>query len=91
MKAKDVLFCKHDQQLDRRGTQKLVVGLRDEKHIFRARFARRVSAKMRARAAGSRKAENTVKTKRTTNKKLWSTLYLVPNHREVAHNMNRKE
>ena len=49
-----------DEQLDRRGKQELGVGLPDEKHLFQARFACRVSANMRG-GAGDRKAENAVK------------------------------
>ena len=33
-KAEKVLCCKHDQQLDGRGTQKIGGGLRDEKREF---------------------------------------------------------
>ena len=79
-----------DQQLDRRGTQKLGVGLRGEKHSFRARFTCRVLAKIRG-GAGDRKAENAEKKNRTIENSFCATWYLVPNIREAAPNRNREQ
>ena len=78
------MWCEHDQQLDRRGTEKMGAGLQGEKHNFRARLAGRISAKMRG--GQGTEAGNAVKKKRTTEKIFFATLYLVRNNREVAPN-----